>query len=98
MKHFAKVREDLSEIRYYYSLKDIFDKGEEVVSPSILKSKVEKYNNAIANAPAPLYAYYIAYFVNNEKQVVIANNWGVAIQYVKSLNYKLCEYFHKVLA
>ena len=98
MKDFSKIKEELYEIRYYYSMKDLFDKGAEIISPSIIERKVEMYSNAISKAPAQLYAFYIAYYVNNDKQVVIASDWGVTTQYVKILNRKLCEYFQQVLA
>lgn len=97
MQEFSKVRKDLSEIRYYYSKKELFDKGAKVVSPSMLLNKVEIYNKAIVKAPAQLYALYIAHYVNCDKQVVIADDWGCTNDHIKILNRKLCEYFQQVL-
>ena len=37
MRELIKVKEDLNEIRYYYSLKELFDIGAQVVSPSVLE-------------------------------------------------------------
>ena len=98
MKSFSEIKEELYEIRSYYSMKDLFDAGAEIVSPSIIERNVEIYSNAVSKAPAQLYAFYIAYYVKNDKQVVIASDWGVTTQYVKILNRKLCEYFQQVLA
>lgn len=97
MKTIESIREDLSEIRYYYSMKDLFDTGAEIVSPSYLIKKVEEYSNAISQSPAQLYALYIALYVNNEKQISVASEWGYTTYHVKWLNRRLCEYFQQVL-
>lgn len=98
MKKILEIREDLSEIRYYYLMKDLFEQGAGTGIPSKIAEKVNIYSNAISKAPAQLYAFYIAYYVNNEKRLVIANSWNTTTQSLKFLNRRLCEYFQQVLA
>ena len=97
MRELIKVKEDLNEIRYYYSLKELFDIGAQVVSPSVLEEKVQLYNRAVSNAPAQLYAYYIAYYVKNNKQIALASEWCCSTDHLKDLNNKLHRYFQQVL-
>ena len=51
----VQVRNDLKEIRYYYSMKELFDRSSKTVKPLAIVQKVERYNTAMQNAPARLY-------------------------------------------
>ena len=92
MRELIKVKEDLNEIRYYYSLKELFDIGAQVVSPSVLEEKVQLYNRAVSNAPAQLYAYYIAYYVKNNKQIakLDSKNTSQTITIPSNKNIDIC--------
>ena len=46
-----KIREDLKEIRYYYSRKEIFDAAFGIVGNNKIFDTVKKYNKAVQNAP-----------------------------------------------
>jgi len=98
MKGILEIKEDLNEIKYYYSMKEVFDQGAKYCIPSTLENKVKLYSNAISQAPAQLYAFYISHYVNNQKRIVIANSWNTTTQNLQFINRRLCEYFQQVLA
>ena len=90
------IREDLREIRYYYSKQKMFeDSSKYVVARSVLE-KVNRYNEAVQNAPARLYDLYISLYVQNNTQAALAYDWDFCNDYIKRLNKQLCEYFFKV--
>ena len=87
-----EIRSDLQEIRYYYSRKETFDKAAESVVKNSVIEKVMKYNVLMAKASPRLFDLYIALYVQNETQIILANKWNVSVGYIKSLNKQLCEY------
>jgi len=98
MKSILEIKSELNEIKYYYSMREVFEQGAINGVPSNLENKVNVYNNAISQAPAQLYAFYISYYVNNQKRLVIANSWNTTPQNLQFINRRLCEYFQQVLA
>ena len=68
MKSILEIKSELNEIKYYYSMREVFEQGAINGVPSNLENKVNVYNNAISQAPAQLYAFYISYYVNNQKR------------------------------
>ena len=54
----AKIREDLVEVRYYYTRKKVFDEANESVGTNMILGKVKKYNEAMRTAPPLLYDLY----------------------------------------
>ena len=56
-----QVREDLKEIRYYYSMQDLFDSAANTVKPIALLNKVERYNAVIKTAPASFTVKYLIF-------------------------------------
>lgn len=92
---FKEIREDLKEIRYYYGMADLFKRGSKLIPPQSILDKVERYNKAIALAPAQLYAVYIGLYVNNNTQQILAEDWGYSDEYIKQLNNKLCDFLKK---
>ena len=92
-----QVREDLKEIRYYYSMQELFDSAANTVKPIAILNKVERYNAAIKAAPARLYILYISLYVKNNTQAALADEWGYTREYIKEINQKLVEYLQKTL-
>ena len=90
-----EIREDLKEIRYYYSMQDMFQRGKKVVQPIALLQKVERYHKAISDAPGKLYVLYMALYVQNNSQAALAEDWGFTPDYIKQMNKQLCEYFQE---
>ena len=46
-----ELRKDLSDIRYYYSRKAMFDRAADCVAKNAAIALAERYNGAIRNAP-----------------------------------------------
>ena len=90
-----EIREDLKEIRYYYEKAELFKAGSKYVPPKYILEKVEKYSRAVANAPAQLYAVYVGLYINNNTQLVLAEDWGYSTDFVKKLNHNLCNFIKK---
>lgn len=84
-----QVREDLKEIRYYYSRKKQFDTSfQKIVSNSVL-DKVYKYNELIKDAPARLYDIYVCLYTQNYTQEAAGYELGYTPEYIHILNKKL---------
>ena len=92
-----KIREDLREVRYYYSMQDLFDSAAKTIKPIAILEKVSKYNEAIKNAPARLYILYVSLYVNNSTQTALADDWGYTREYIRELNQALVEYLQKTI-
>lgn len=92
MKSFNHIREDLKEIRYYYSRKHEFDKAQSEIGKSTVTEKVERYNAAVRSAPPKLYDVYVCLYVRNMTQEALANELCYAPEYVWVLNNKLLEF------
>ena len=96
MLSLSEIREDLKEIRYYYSKQKLFDAAAHTAHSHIL-DLAQRYNNAIKNAPARLYDLYISLYVQNNTQAALAYDWGCTENYIKVLNKQLCEYLQHEL-
>ena len=79
----VQVRNDLKEIRYYYSMKELFDRSSKTVKPLAIVQKVERYNTAMQNAPARLYILYVSLYIDNNTQAVLAEEWQLTTDYMK---------------
>ena len=90
-----QVRDDLKEIRYYYSMQQLFTDFSKVVMPAAILEKVKKYNAAAENAPARMYIVYISLYINNNSQATLAEEWGFTREYIRDLNQKLVAFFQK---
>ena len=87
-----QVRQDLDEIRTYYSMRDLFDKAPREIKAEALFEKLEQYHSVMRKAPAKLYVLYVALYVNNSTQVVVAEEWAYTKEHVRDLNKRLVEY------
>jgi hypothetical protein len=92
MLSIKKIREDLRDIRYYYSKQKMFDAAAKTVVQSSVLNKVDMYNQAVKDAPARLYDLYVSLYVNNNTQDGLAHVWHYSPDYIKQLNKQLCEY------
>lgn len=92
-----KIREDLKEIRYYYSRKELFDEHSGCIAPSAILEKVRKYNDAVKNAEAKLYDVYVCLYVKNYTQEGMGNELGYTLQHINALNKRLLLFLQKEL-
>lgn len=66
MKTFTAIREDLRNIRYYYSRRDEMTQTAKIVGECKVLKTVEEYNEIVCQAPPKLYElYYYMYVENN---------------------------------
>lgn len=91
------VRKDLREIRFYYSMKALFDEAASTLKHTSLLEKVAKYNELVSEAPAQIYILYCALYIKGHTQAALADEWGYTREYVKDLNQKLVEYLQKTI-
>ena len=90
-----QIRDDLKEIRHYYSRKEIFEAGFRVVGTSGIVEKAERYNNAVKYAPPRLYDLYISLYLQNRTQAAYSAELGYSPEYVYQMNRKLTLFFQK---
>lgn len=88
-----EIRNDLRDIRYFYSRKDLFDKSAAVVGTHAIFEKVEKYNAAILQAPPRLYDLYVSIYWLNNSQESFANKMGYSFVYISMLHTDLINFF-----
>lgn len=89
------IREELKEIRYYYSRKDMFEQASQVVGASAVAGKIRKYNDAIRYAPPRLYEIYVSLYINNNTFESLADKLGFSYDYIQKLNRKLVKFFQE---
>lgn len=97
MKPLNNIRNDLREIRYYYSKKDMFDRMRKIVASDVI-DKAENYNTVIKSAPVLLYDLYMSLYVMNNTQQAVADDWDKSFCYIRSLHEKLLLYMQTHLA
>ncbi len=97
MKTIKKVKEELSEIRYYYSKIKDFEKISVVIGESDVCKLVARYNKVIRRGSIRFYDLYISLYVNNNSLSVVAEDWGINYYYVSRLNKQLCDFLVKEL-
>ena len=93
-----QIRNDLKDIRYYYSRKDLFDKSFKDTGVNDIIETVKKYHNAIQSAPIKLYDLYSSLYMNNNTQEVLADDLSFTPEYVQKLNKKLLKFFQSKLS
>ena len=92
MKTVNEIRNELKDVRYYYSKREDFDYASKTFAQSSVIQKAELYTNIIKNAPPKLYDLYVAYIVNNNSQEVVADDWGFCVEYIKKLCRKMYDF------
>ena len=98
MKTLNKIREDLKDIRYYYSRKEVFEKVSDSVGENKILEKLEIYNNAIRKAPPRLYDLYVSLYLENNTQESLANRLGYTIEYISRLNSQLVKFLYNEIS
>lgn len=92
MKTLDKIREDLKEIRYYYSRQHYFDEAAKKVGTSTVLDKVHRYNMAICSAPPLLYDLYTGLYVRNLTQESLSAEMYYTPEYIRMQNKNLVLY------
>jgi len=92
MLNIAEIRDELKQIKYYYSKKELFDKSFQVTGGNIIIDKANHYNQILTLAPPQLYEVYVALYVQNHTQESFADTLCYSPQYVQILNKKLLKF------
>lgn len=92
-----QIKEDLKEIRYYYSRKALFDENADSIAPNAILAKVERYNEAVKGAAPKLYDTYVSLYVRNYTQEGLGNELGYTLQYINALNKRLLLFLQAAL-
>lgn len=85
----VQIRNDLKEIKYYYSHQKTFDRALQRIANNSIIEKVNRYSAALSNAPARLYDLFFSLYVDNNTQQSVADLWCYSVDYIKRLNKKL---------
>lgn len=97
MLSLENIRNDLKEIRYYYSRKEMFDESKNRVIGNSVIEKVNRYNEAIKTAPPQLYDVYIMLYVKNYTQEGLSIELNYTPVYIQMLNKKLLLFLQSKL-
>lgn len=88
-----EIREDLKDIRYYYSRKELFDSVVSEIGSNAIQTKLKKYNEAVRDASPKLYDLYVCLYIRNNTQEAVSNELCYTPEYIQMLNKKLLKFF-----
>ncbi len=91
----SQIREDLKNIRYYFSRKATFEKVSASVGKNDIAVKLEKYNEAVRSAPPRLFDLYVSLYLDNNTQESLSDKLGYSVEYISKLNGQLVRFFQK---
>ena len=94
----SEIRNDLRDIKYYFSRKKIFDEGCVVTGHNLVIEKVRKYNEIIVTAKPQLYDIYVCLYIKNHTQQSLADYFGYSYEYICVLNKELILFFQEKLS
>lgn len=97
MKTFSIIREDLKNIRYYYSRQKQMSSSAKIIGESTILKTIETYNAAICQAPPKLYELYVCMYVENKTQEAAAEEFGYAREHITRLNKQLLRFLQNHL-
>lgn len=98
MKTINDIREDLKNIRYYYSRKEHLNESAKIVGACKIDDLVNEYNSVICQAPPKLYDLYVCIYVENNTQESTAERFGYAREHITRLNKQLLDFFQDHLS
>lgn len=93
-----QIREDLKDIRYYHSRKELLDKAIQLSGKSEILRKIDIYNNAMLYAPPKLLDVYYSLYFQNHTQESLAAELGFTIDYIFKLHKQLLKFLQKQLS
>lgn len=97
MIEYNTVKNDLNDIRFFYSRKDSFDTGSKTIGPSAVLDKISKYNDVVRKAPARIYEFYVSLYLNNNTLESLAFKLGYSYIQVQRMNKNLITYLQNNL-
>lgn len=97
MKTFTAIREDLRNIRYYYSRRDEMAQKAKILGECTVSKTAEEYNEVVCQAPPKLYELYYCMYVENNTQESAADKYGYAREHITRLNRQLLVFIQNHL-
>ena len=92
MTTISAIRNDLKDIKYYYSRKALFDKAIVATNGNEIVSKVNTYNELMKSASLRIYDLYYSLYVINHTQESYSDELGCSPEYVQRLNKQLLKF------
>ena len=89
-----EIRNELRDIRFYYSRKAMFDESFKATGGNCVSELVNKYNEVMKYAPTKLYGIYVCLYVYGRTQENVANEMTYTPFYVYKLNNNLVEFLY----
>lgn len=93
-----QIRDDLKDIRYYYSHKEAFEQGFRVVGSNDIVGKAKRYNTVMQSVPTRLYDIYVGLYARNLTQEALSIELCYTPEYIQILNKRLLLYLQKALS
>ena len=93
-----QIRDDLKDIRYYYSRKEASEQGFRVVGSNDIVGKAKRYNTVMQSAPTRLYDIYVGLYARNLTQEALSIELCYTPEYIQILNKRLLLYLQKTLS
>lgn len=90
-----QVKNELREVRYYFSRKANMDAISINAGNSRSKALAEKYVNVIRQAPARLYDLFGCLYIQSKTQEAVAAELGYSEEHIRRLIRELITYFAK---
>lgn len=90
-----EIRDELKEVKYYYSRQKYLDAAVGLVGVNEVMKTVHKYNSIACRAPIMLYDVYVCRIVKGLTQEATAMEFGIATDYSQKLYKQLLLYFQQ---
>lgn len=90
-----EIRDELKEVKYYYSRQKYLDEAVGFVGVNEVMKIVHKYNAIACKAPIMLYDVYVCRIVKGLTQEATAMEFGIAADYSQKLYKQLLLYFQQ---
>lgn len=97
MKSVKEIRDDLKNIRYFFSRKDFFDEVSTSIGENTIKNLVQTYQNVICYAPPRLYDLYVSLYMQNITQEELSYKLGYSPEHISRLNGQLVKFLQMQL-
>ena len=91
------IKNELEDIKYYYSRKDMFDKAFNSVGKNEILQTVEKYNAIICSAPQKVYELYVTLYIECCTYEAAAEALCYSVNYVYKTHKKILDFFFNAM-
>lgn len=93
-----EIRNDLKDVRYYYTRKKAFDEAGREVGACKVVEKVRRYNEMVRGASPQLYDVYNGLYIRNLTQEGFSIELCYTPEYVQMLNKRLLLFLQKEIS